>query len=298
MATIGHSHHQSLSTADERRRIPSQFQTPRMPLRFAVAAFARLIGRAAPAPAPATTGQPAPDLASPLGTMPLRVLVDLLEAANGPDPRLDQLIAIEVGNRAAPTPSYTAFLDAALTLIMPSRDYEVNIYGSGADGATYTCAAYRWWPVEDRRAWRAESGNKLSPALAMCIAAMKVRLARQEEHVPIAQLVERIKAATGPDRDLDRLIELEFKPLSRRPWDPPKYTGSVKAADTLLIRSELDAARDPFDTTENARRAVRNQIWRMRHAAGATADQFPHPALETCAAILMLRQAAQSSGAR
>lgn len=282
----------SLSVAEVRRRFHHK---PRMFMALAAAAFARIMGRAAPAQAP--NEQPAPDLASPPGMMPLRLLVDLLEAANGPDPRLDRLIAIEVGNQVQPPPSYTAFLDTALTLIMPSRDYEINIYGSGADGATYTCAGYRWWPVDDRRAWRAESGNKLSPALAMCIAAMKVRLARQEERVPIAQLVERVKAATGPDRDLDRLIELEVNPLSRRPWDPPKYTGSTTAVDQLLQRSELDTARDPYNTTAAARRAVAAQIWRMRHATGATADQFPHPALEMCAAILMLRQAEKSQEA-
>jgi hypothetical protein len=113
---------------------------------------------------------------------PLAFVIDQLEAADAPDTRLDCLIAIVVGCNQAPVPAYTASFDEALKLIEPGRDYELTSYGSGSDGATYTCAAMKWWPrPDDKKGWRSESGNKLSPALALCIAALKVKLARAEE---------------------------------------------------------------------------------------------------------------------
>lgn len=109
-------------------------------------------------------------------------IIDWLEAAEGGDRALDELIAREVRCIAAPTPAYTSSVDAALTLVHRGAPYELNVYGVGDDGATYTCAGYRWWPrLEDKAGWRAEAGNKLSPALALCIAALKVRQAWAEE---------------------------------------------------------------------------------------------------------------------
>jgi hypothetical protein len=109
-------------------------------------------------------------------------IIDWLEAAEGGDRALDELIAREVRCIAAPTPAYTSSVDAALTLVHRGAPYELNVYGSGDDGATFTCAGYRWWPrPEDKAGWRAEAGNKLSPALALCIAALKVRQAWAEE---------------------------------------------------------------------------------------------------------------------
>jgi hypothetical protein len=124
----------------------------------------------------------APDPGETSALPPLAILIDQLEAAEAPDPRLDVLIALEVGCNQAPVPRYTRSFDDALTLIEPGRDYELSAYGSGPDGTTFTCAAMKWWPrPDDKTGWRSESGNKLSPALALCIAALKVRLARAEE---------------------------------------------------------------------------------------------------------------------
>lgn len=111
-------------------------------------------------------------------------IIDWLEAAEGGDRALDELIAREVRCIAAPTPAYTSSVDAALSLVHRGAPYELNVYGSGNDGATYTCAGYRWWPrPEDKAGWRSEAGNKLSPALALCIAALKVRQAWAEESI-------------------------------------------------------------------------------------------------------------------
>lgn len=137
-------------------------------------------GMPSPAPAPETVyelsqcdGNALPRIAQ---------IIDWLEAAEGGDRALDELIAREVRCIAAPTPAYTSSVDAALTLVHRGAPYELNVFGSGDDGATYTCAGYRWWPrPEDKAGWRAEAGNKLSPALALCIAALKVRQAWAEE---------------------------------------------------------------------------------------------------------------------
>lgn len=117
------------------------------------------------------------------GVLPrLGQIIDWLEAAEGGDRALDGLIAREVRCIAEPTPAYTSSVDAALTLVHRGAPFDLNVYGAGDDGATYTCAGYRWWPCpEDKAGWRAEAGNKLSPALALCIAALKVRQAWAEE---------------------------------------------------------------------------------------------------------------------
>ncbi|WP_426106393.1 hypothetical protein [Massilia sp. TSP1-1-2] len=118
---------------------------------------------------------------------PLAILIDQLEAAEHPDPGLDMLIAMEMGCNIdyAPLPRYTQSFEAALTLIEPGKDYQMDCFGSGPNGATFICVAMKWWPrPDDKKDWRSESGNKLSPALALCIAALKVRLARSEEGGP------------------------------------------------------------------------------------------------------------------
>jgi len=278
---------QAASTADMRRSLIGR---PDLLKAWASGVVQRCLrGAAAVRMEPEAVPSCAPALPS---TMPLDVLVELLQAADGPDTRLDRLIAIEVGNQAAPTPAYTSSVDAALTLIESGRDYELTCYGSGTDGRTFACAALRWWPVPVvRGGWRAESGNKLSPALAMCIAAMRVRLAKMEERVPLAELIERVKAAKGPDRDLDQWIAMEC--WSSWTWaNLANYTGSVAAAMTLLERPG-PCDFDPYDTTANMRLDVDREIWRMRHEAGVTASQFPHPALEICAGYLLVRQRRQ-----
>lgn len=137
-------------------------------------------------------------------------IIEKLEAAPGPDRELDYQIALAVeydygrdwlsfrAHQAAHgyltafiahrpwldahTPKYTASFEDALTLMMPGKGYELAVYGSGTDGATFTCAAFKWWPrPDDIKGWRSESGNKLSASMALCIAALRVRQAFAEE---------------------------------------------------------------------------------------------------------------------
>lgn len=77
-------------------------------------------------------------------------------------------------------PAFTASIDAALTLVPVTFDYEVMILGTN-DNKTWTCASIKWW--EERRAinekgWKNRSANNKGPALALCAAALKVRAAQ------------------------------------------------------------------------------------------------------------------------
>lgn len=117
---------------------------------------------------------------------PIQSLIATLEQKPQEASRaLDVLIHEAVfGERVAPghTPEYTRSFDAALALVPPGVDYEMTVYGSGPDGETYTCVAVRWWIGREGGAgsWRGSMGNKLTPALALCIAALKFRVASAE----------------------------------------------------------------------------------------------------------------------
>lgn len=80
---------------------------------------------------------------------------------------------------AREVPHYTTSLDAALTLVPRKVDYELKIIGT-PDGETYTVAGIRWWEIARADApanWQHRDGNKLHPAHALCIAALKTRAA-------------------------------------------------------------------------------------------------------------------------
>lgn len=144
----------------------------------------------------------------------LAAVILRLEAAPGPDRDLDYMIALAVQHdygstwlsfreheRAhgyqtafiahrpwldAHTPRFTASFEDALTLIPPGKDYELMGYGAGPDGVTFTCMAIKWWPRPERdKNWQCQSGNKLSAALALCIAALMVREAQAIDEVPV-----------------------------------------------------------------------------------------------------------------
>lgn len=74
-------------------------------------------------------------------------------------------------------PAFTASIDAALTLVPETFDYEVTILGT-ADDETWTCASIRWWKEKraiNERGWQNRSANSKSTAIALCTAALKVR---------------------------------------------------------------------------------------------------------------------------
>lgn len=137
-----------------------------------------------PAAAPETQAlMPPSDSPAPCALSSLAMVIDQLEAAIQADRKLDHLIAAELGiAQGADVPHYTARFEDALTLVQPGKDYQLTVNGSGTDGETYTCTGFKWWPrPEDKPSWRVEMGNKLAPSLAVCIAALKVRLAWAEE---------------------------------------------------------------------------------------------------------------------
>ncbi|MBF3421059.1 hypothetical protein ISF41_32585 [Burkholderia pseudomallei] len=126
---------------------------------------------------------------------PIQSLIATLEQKPQEASRaLDVLIHEAVfGERVAPghTPEYTKSFEAALTLIPPGIAYDLTVYGCGPDGKTYTCAAVQWW-IDGRDGpgtWRASNGNKLTPALAMCIAALKFTIEAAEERASRAAAV-------------------------------------------------------------------------------------------------------------
>lgn len=100
--------------------------------------------------------------------MPDATLADLiarLEKAQGPDRLVDIAIWGLVGDAqpaALPIPSYTASLDAALTLVPHGKEWEM--YGGVQPVALIYYAGSRY-----------VDGRAATPALALCIAALRAR---------------------------------------------------------------------------------------------------------------------------
>ena len=113
-------------------------------------------------------------------------LIEQLEAAETGNRKLDAKIYRIINpytcfstewEEMEATPHYTTSIDAAITLVPEDMDYELVILGT-ADGETFTCASLKWWkkPREiSEENWLHRGGNKLVPALAICIAVLKAR---------------------------------------------------------------------------------------------------------------------------
>ena len=96
-------------------------------------------------------------------------LIARLEAAEGPDPRLDREIAvIQGGYKEVGWPAYTTSMDAALTLVPEGHTYSF-IHRIGE----YPEASVAAQP--DAGFWSAVVATAATPALALCIAALKAR---------------------------------------------------------------------------------------------------------------------------
>lgn len=101
-------------------------------------------------------------------------LIEQLEKATEPDRKLDLAIETEIGNLTLATwynlPTYTSSIDAALTLVPEGRTVGMSL---GKEG----CGA---WVEVQRDLPKIASACK-SPALALCIAALKARLTNRGE---------------------------------------------------------------------------------------------------------------------
>lgn len=111
----------------------------------------------------------------------LRGLIARLEAATGPDRELDIAIWHYLGNPKERTPllwvgCYTSSIDAALTLVPEGHDWSIGDVNGHFGG---TPVAY----VGNDTARFGET-----PALSLCIAALKARLATQDASFPSAGL--------------------------------------------------------------------------------------------------------------
>ena len=106
-------------------------------------------------------------------------LRDLLEKAEGPDRKLDERIAAAVGAHGPreDAPPYTASLDAALTLI-PNGWYCDLHNGSPMPPPSYVWLWRRGFGgAQNKRATDSRVyGSAATPALAICIAALKARM--------------------------------------------------------------------------------------------------------------------------
>lgn len=110
--------------------------------------------------------------------MTIDELIAALEKAEGPDWHLDEAIATRAAD-ADPAdhdaanwpiwPPYTASIDSALTLVPEAFEFwHLSSYSDGRAGvAIYATGCGRMWSCEDAA----------TPALALCIAALKARAA-------------------------------------------------------------------------------------------------------------------------
>lgn len=110
-----------------------------------------------------------------------KALIARLEALDGPDREVDaEIEARRLGKKKAypadfeHAPHYTASIDAALTLVPGGWDVELEIFSDNSTGVTLRAPAT---PVkkylEERDVVTADS--VYSPAIALCIAALKAR---------------------------------------------------------------------------------------------------------------------------
>lgn len=108
-------------------------------------------------------------------------LIERLEAATGPERELDAEIAavVEAGMRHhwfASPPLFTSSIDAAMTLVPDGWDYS-------AGNRDETEKAWAWVAEEDDvrgEYWQTiQQSSAVTPALAICIASLKARGAKQ-----------------------------------------------------------------------------------------------------------------------
>lgn len=133
-----------------------------------------------------------------------------------------------------------------------------------------------------------------------------------DEAMRIASIIERVEAATGPDRDVDaaiapipglRVVD-EGHPLGRCCYDEngrlaalPRYTASLDAAMTLVPEG---AGR--MIETQQLNRPTKSGAWarvRITQVCGFTVGDEGHGAtlpLALCAAALRCRAALQNEG--
>ena len=107
--------------------------------------------------------------------MTLPDLIAALERAEGPSPYLDEVIddmALERGWRQERATyhglTYTSSIDAALTLVPVGRDWHVQKNPS-------VSAAWALVEMPDRTQWGTNMHKAATPAIALCIAALKAR---------------------------------------------------------------------------------------------------------------------------
>ena len=116
--------------------------------------------------------------------MTLLELIAALEAAEGPSLELDRQISIAMSRITYNLPC-TASIDAALTLVPQGYDWDVgHIHKNG-----FVCASIMWEAMAgedfaefldagpETIIWWNETGKAATPALALCIAALKTRAA-------------------------------------------------------------------------------------------------------------------------
>jgi len=99
----------------------------------------------------------------------LAKLIERLEAATGPDRELDEMIRVALGYPPKPW-NYTSSIDSAMTLVDGNLWTMDSWSGPAWSAGIWSPFTHRWlvYCDKDRR--------RPTPALALCIAALKARL--------------------------------------------------------------------------------------------------------------------------
>ena len=114
----------------------------------------------------------------------LKDIIESLEKATGGSPELDEAIFHAVYGDdpiASPWRRFSSSVDAALTLVPEGFDAQVIWRGASAPahcrGGAVVSQPTKSWSKKDRGEICATSHHKATPALALCIAALKSHLA-------------------------------------------------------------------------------------------------------------------------
>lgn len=99
-------------------------------------------------------------------------IIARLEAASGPDRRLDSDIEALVQPDSMPTPHFTGSVDAAVTLIPKNMHWEVksSIPGCADDFCEACCSS---WNEDFTISEDTSEATGTTPAIALCIAALR-----------------------------------------------------------------------------------------------------------------------------
>jgi hypothetical protein len=125
-------------------------------------------------------------------TEALKALLTKVEAATGPDRRLDYEVFTAFATPGGANPwdpneghFYTASTDAALELLnrQIAGIIDISFSYESSDAAVWPAATVRWYPMlSDEKGWRAEIGSAVTIPLAICSTVLQFRIAQGGDH--------------------------------------------------------------------------------------------------------------------